>query len=158
MMQARNAVRAVLVSAVLVGLVGTFAAPASVAQFSDAHDGTGQVSAAQYGSGGGGGGGAVTADAGGPYSVDEGNGNSVTLDASGSSTSKGNLNGGQAGYQWTILSGPGSLQQPTNQETVTYTPPNDVNGDTTVTVEVTVTNNKGTTDSDTATITVNDLG
>jgi len=157
MMQPRNAVRTVLVAAVLVGLVGTFAASASVAQFSDAHDGTGQVSAAQYGSGGGGGGGGtgLTAEAGDPYSVDEGN--SVTLDGTGSSIQNGNIRN----YSWRVVSGDGDIQQPTSgkkADMVTYDAPNNVDGDTTVTVELTVTDNKGNTDTDTTTITVNDTG
>lgn len=89
---------------------------------------------------------APTADAGGPYSVDEGD--DVQLDGTGSS---GNIQS----YSWTIVDGPGSLTD-ADTSTPTYHAP-DVDEDTTVEVELTVTNNKGISDSDTATITVDDV-
>lgn len=89
---------------------------------------------------------APTADAGGPYSVDEGN--DVELDGTGSS---GNIQS----YSWNIVDGPGSLTD-ADTSTPTYHAPS-VDEDTTVEVELTVTNNKGISDSDTATITVNDV-
>ncbi len=99
---------------------------------------------------GSGGGGGPTAEAGGPYTVDEGS--SVTLDGSGSAAGTGNIQD----YSWKILSGgPGTLTD-ANSEQATYNAPGNVNSDTDVTVELTVTNNKGDTDTDTTTVTVSD--
>lgn len=94
--------------------------------------------------------GGAVADAGGPYSVDEGN--STALDGSGSSF--GNSN--QASYNWMIISGPGSLA---DSDTVspTYIAPDDVGSDTTVEVQLTASDNKRS-DTDTTTVTVRDTG
>jgi len=87
------------------------------------------------------------ADAGGPYSVDETN--STELDGTGSS-------GTSLSYSWTITDGGGSLDD-ASTATPVYNAPS-VDSDTVVTVELTVTDNQGTTDTDTASITVNDIG
>ncbi|MFB6143459.1 MAG: PKD domain-containing protein [Halorientalis sp.] len=146
----RVAVWALAAAFIVLGGVGALATPTSVAEFGDAHRGTTNWTAAQYASGGST---LLTAEAGGPYSVNESN--TVTLDGTNSSTSTGTIQD----YNWTIIDGPGRLQPPTsgkNVDTVTYEAPNNVASDTNVTVELTVTDNKGNTDSDTATITVND--
>lgn len=87
---------------------------------------------------------APTADAGGPYEVDEGQ--SITLDGTNSANAD--------SYAWEITDGPGSL---TDAQTATpeYHAP-EVQQDTEATVELTATNNKGVSDSDQATITIND--
>ncbi|MHB9288141.1 PKD domain-containing protein [Halobacteriales archaeon Cl-PHB] len=133
-----------LVAVLLVGLVG-FAGPfSSGAIFTDSQDATGNATAAEKFSGGGSGG--PTADAGGPYTVAEGD--STTLDGTGSQTNN------NPTYSWVILSGPGALSN--NQSKIpTYVAPTEVNQDTTVTVELTVTDNMGS-DTATATITVRD--
>ena len=84
-----------------------------------------------------------TADAGGPYSVDEDG--SVALDASGSSDPDGSI----SSTSWSVISGPGSVSGGT------YDAPASVSSDTTATVEVTVTDNEGAPATDTATVTVN---
>jgi len=94
--------------------------------------------------------GGTFADAGGPYSVDEGN--STTLDGSGSSFAS----GGQQSYNWTIISGPGALTD-SDTETPTYNAPSNVDSDTTVDVQLTVSDSQGS-DTDTTTITVGDTG
>ena len=94
--------------------------------------------------------GGTFADAGGPYSVDEGS--SITFDGSGSSFGPGR----EDGYNWTIVSGPGSLSD-NDTETPTYTAPSDVDSDTTVEIQLTVSTNKDS-DTDTTTVTVRDTG
>jgi len=84
------------------------------------------------------------ADAGGPYTVDEGS--SVGLDASGSSDPDGSI----ADTDWTVVDGPGSVSGST------YEAPDDVDQDVEATVEVTVTDDDGATDTDTAIITIED--
>jgi len=102
------------------------------------------------GGGTGGGGGtnqAPTASAGPDQTVAEGE--SVTLDGTGSSDSDGSI----SSYSWTITSGPGSLSD-AGTATPIYDAPADVSSDTTVTVELTVTDDDGATDTDTAMVTV----
>jgi len=89
-----------------------------------------------------------TADAGGPYTVDEDN--TVALDGS-SSTDDGSIQS----YSWTITSGPGSLASP-NSKTTDYDAPADVSGDQTVLLELTVTDDSGQTDTATTSLTVRD--
>lgn len=91
--------------------------------------------------------GGPTAEAGGPYSVDETN--SRELDGTGSS-------GSNLSYSWTITDGGGSLDDATTATPV-YNAPS-VQSDTTVTVELTVTDSQGASDTDTASITVSDVG
>lgn len=90
-----------------------------------------------------------TADAGGPYSVDEGG--TVELDGTGSS----DLNGAIVSYSWTITDDPTGGASLTNSGTATPTfhAPS-VESDTSVTVSLTVTDDDGATDSDTATVTI----
>lgn len=107
-------------------------------------------------SGGGGGGGgpsneSPTADANGPYSVDEGN--SISLNGSGSSDPDGSI----VSYSWTITNDSGASLSNANTANPTFEAPNNVNSDTDVTVELTVTDDNGATDSTTATVTVNDV-
>lgn len=85
-----------------------------------------------------------TADAGGPYTVESGG--TVTLDGSGSSSGTGQLT-----YNWSIVSGNGTLTSTTG-ETVDYQAPS-VTSSETVTVELNVSDNKGS-GTDQATITV----
>ncbi len=93
---------------------------------------------------------APTADAGGPYTVDEGS--TVALDGTGSSDPDGTIES----YSWEITDGPGSLEDAGTAEP-TYAAPDDVDEDTEVTVELTVTDDAGATDTATATVTVGDL-
>lgn len=88
-----------------------------------------------------------TADAGGPYTVDETR--SVELDGTAST-------GTSLTYSWTITDSPGSLDD-ASTSTPVYNAPS-VQQNTTVTVELTITDNQGQSDTDTATITVNNVG
>jgi len=88
-----------------------------------------------------------TADAGGPYTVDETN--SIELDGTGST-------GSSLSYSWAITDGGGSLDDATTSTPIYNAPP--VEKDTTVTAELTVTDNKGQTDTETVTISVTDTG
>lgn len=88
---------------------------------------------------------APTADAGGPYQVEEGD--SVPLDGT-------NSQGNVKEYEWQIVDGSGSLSDATTATPVYHAPA--VDDDTSVTVELTVTNNDGLSDSDEATVTVQD--
>jgi len=134
--------RCFLVALVLLGLFG-FAGPYSTgATFTDAHDALGTVEAADSFQGVG-----PTADAGGPYTVLEG-GNFIQLDGTGSTTQ------GSATYQWQKLSGPGTLYS-TNDPEPFYQSPSNVSSNTSVSVELNVTDSQGW-DTDTATITVLD--
>lgn len=90
-----------------------------------------------------------TADAAGPYSVDEGE--TVELDGTGSSDPDGTI----TSYSWTITEDPtgeASLTEPDTATPTFHAPSVDENTD--VTVELTVTDDDGATDSDTATVTV----
>jgi len=145
----RAVVWCVFGSLLLVGVVAQGWIMTTGALFVNAHDGQGSVAAAS--DFGGGGGGSVTADAGGPYTVNESE--TITLDGTGSTTSKGNIDS----YSWTITGGNGSLSG-ANTANPDYQAPSNVDSDTTVTVELTVSNNQGGSDTDTATITINDTG
>lgn len=90
--------------------------------------------------------GGPTAEAGGPYSVNEGS--AVELDGTGSS-------GSNPSYSWTITEGGGSLDDAATATPV-YNAPS-VQSDSTATVELTVTDSQGS-DTDTASITVSDVG
>lgn len=92
-------------------------------------------------------GGGPTADAGGPYTTYEGE--TVQLDGTASTTSTGNIQG----YTWELLSGDGTLENANSAEP-TYVAPNALSENTSVTVELAVTDNQGNTDTDEATITV----
>lgn len=86
-----------------------------------------------------------TADAGGPYTV--ATGGTTELDGT-------NSTGKQLSYSWTITSGPGSLQ-----DASTATPVFDASNVSSAdrsTVELTVTDNKGNTDTDTSTVDITD--
>lgn len=89
-----------------------------------------------------------TADAGGPYTVDEAN--NTELDGTGSIKNQGSL-----GYSWQIISGNGSLRE-NDTATPIYEAPSNVQSDITVTAELTVTDNSGS-DTDTANITVRNV-
>lgn len=85
-----------------------------------------------------------TADAGGPYSVNEGG--SVTLDSSGSTDSDGSI----VSTSWTVTNGDGSISDGT------YSAPDSITSESSATVKVTVTDDDGATDSDTARVTISD--
>jgi len=89
-----------------------------------------------------------TADAGGPYAVDEGG--STTLDGTGSTD-----DGTVQDYSWTKTSGPGTLTSP-NSAQPGYNAPDDVSGDQTVLFELTVTDDAGQTDTASTSLTVRD--
>jgi hypothetical protein len=93
-----------------------------------------------------------SADAGGPYTVDERN--ALTLDGSASSDADGSV----VSYEWSRQGGgPASVSDPdTTDATATFTAPNNVNRDTTFTVVLTVTDEDGATATETATVTVRD--
>lgn len=86
------------------------------------------------------------ADANGPYSLSEGE--NMLLDGTGSSDSDGTIED----YNWEIIDGPGSLVNSDTAEP-TYVAPD--NAGQNVQVEVTVTDDEGASDSDTAMITIN---
>ncbi|MFB6148560.1 MAG: choice-of-anchor D domain-containing protein, partial [Halobacteriales archaeon] len=86
----------------------------------------------------------LVADAGGPYTVRVGE--TLDLAATGSS-------GSISGYTWTIVEGTGTLADATTVSP-TYTPLADIEEDTTVVVELTVTGPDGETATDRATISV----
>lgn len=92
-------------------------------------------------------GGDVTADAGGPYGVHAGD--AVQLDGTGSTTQRGNIQS----YNWEIIEGDGSLTGSDTAEP-TYTAPAEIDGETDVTVSLTVTTNQGESSTDTSTITI----
>ncbi|KXB07203.1 hypothetical protein AKJ51_01825 [candidate division MSBL1 archaeon SCGC-AAA382A20] len=87
------------------------------------------------------------ADADGPYTVGEGK--SVELDGTGSHDPDGSI----TDYSWEVTSGPGSLQDATTAKP-TYVAPEDVDSDTEATVDLTVTDDDGATDTGSATITL----
>ena len=147
-------VRSLLAITVVVGALGAVGPQQTHGRFTDQHGGSAVFSASSPSTGGGGGGtscastssNVVTADPGGPYSVQEAS--TKPLDGSGSSTSRGNIRS----YCWRIESGPGSL---TGEMTVgpDYTAPSGVAGET-VTIRLVVTNNQGESDSDTTQFTI----
>ncbi|MFD1570984.1 PKD domain-containing protein [Halorubrum laminariae] len=82
-----------------------------------------------------------------------GEGYSITLDGSGSSDADGSIES----YSWTITSGAGSVaEDDTATPNATYNAPTDVSSDQNVTVELTVTDDEGLTDTTTTTVTVVD--
>lgn len=87
-----------------------------------------------------------TADAGADQTVDEGD--SVTLDASGSS----DPDGDQLGYTWTQTAGPDVSLSQSDGETTTFTAP-EVDSETTLAFEVSVSDGQAT-DTDTVNVTV----
>lgn len=140
------AIRSVLVVILVIGALGATGPQATFGEFSNAHDGTASWNATNDFPNNAGG---PVADAGGPYSVFEGN--SIELDGSDSTTSGGSI----VSYDWNITSGNGSLSS-TSGEQVTYNAPSDVQSDITVLVELEVTDDNGDKDTDTAEITVKD--
>lgn len=135
-----------LVGVLSFGITVAFGPGVTHATVHDAGAATGTVNAADdFGKAG------PTADAGGSYTVSDGQ--TVTLDGSGSSTSQGTIKE----YAWQITSGSGTLVDAATV-TPTYEAPDNVTQDTNVTVELTITDNKGNSDTDTATITVTDSG
>lgn len=136
--------RTIFLTAIVVGLGALVGAGGTAAIFSDVQGATGNATAVDKFNKP-----APVADAGGTYAVDEGK--SVQLDGTNSSKSQGTIKS----YSWQIVSGNGTL---TSLDTAqpTYHAPADVQSDFDVTVELTVTDNKGNTDSDTGTITVRD--
>ncbi|WP_277554103.1 PKD domain-containing protein [Halobaculum limi] len=94
----------------------------------------------------------VTADAAAPPAVGEGF--SITLDGSGSTTNAENI----TSYSWAIASGSGSITEDgTNTPNATYVAPDDVSANETVSLELTVTDSAGNTDTTTLTVTVVDI-
>jgi hypothetical protein len=146
MTAAGRGAKLILIGAIVLGLLGLVGPAASSAEFTDSQVATGSATAVDDFGGGG-----PRANAGGPYTVDEGE--TVILDGSDSSTSQGNIRD----YSWQILDGPGSLSGAGTVDP-TYNAPSNVDSDTAVSIELTVTDNKGNSDTDTATITVSDTG
>jgi len=91
-----------------------------------------------------------SADAGSNQTADEGS--TVQLDASTSS----DPDGDQLGYSWTQTAGPAVQLSAGDDAQPSFTAP-DVSGTTTLTFEVTVTDEAGATDTDAVTVTVEDL-
>ncbi|MFB6167016.1 MAG: PKD domain-containing protein [Candidatus Nanohaloarchaea archaeon] len=89
-----------------------------------------------------------TADADGPYSADEEG--TVSLDSSGSSDSDGSI----SSCTWTVTSGPGTASGGCSG---TYYAPDEMSSDATANLELTVTDNDGATDSDTSSVSVNEV-
>lgn len=90
---------------------------------------------------------APTADAGGDQTVEAGS--DVTLDATGSDDSDGSI----TGYEWTQTDGPTAALSDATSAQPTLTAP-DVTSETTLTYEVTVTDDDGATNSDSVAVTV----
>jgi len=158
-------IRSVLLAVLIVGAIGSVGMGTTYSLFTNNHDGTGTVSAADKingnngnGNGNGGGNGGTTADAGGTYTVTEDG--TVELDGSGSTTSTGTIKE----YEWEIVTNATDASDdslsPTrgakNDERMDYNAPRDVSEDTIAEVQLTVTDNKGNEDTDTATVTVSD--
>ena len=131
-------IRTACILILVVGLLGSVGPGATLGEFSDSHDGTASFEAADNFGGGGG----PNANLQGPGTVTEGN--TISLDGSGS-TGKGQLT-----YTWS-LNGNGTLSETGNQ--ADYTAEAGFDSSFTVTVELSVQNNKGS-DSTTHTITV----
>lgn len=141
MTQTRVRLNGLLVGILIIGLLGQVGGAGVTALFTDDHDGQGSVEAADdFGSAG------PIANAGGPYTVNESN--SIELDGTNSS---GNIKS----YNWEIINGSGSLTDATTATPI-YNAPADIAGNATVTVNLTVENESGSTDNDTADITVVD--
>jgi len=85
-----------------------------------------------------------------PGHVEEGG--TITLKGGGSSDPDGSI----ATYQWAVQSGPGWLQSPRNDKKVTYEAPDDVDGNTTVSVALNLTDNQNLNGTDKAVFYVND--
>ncbi|MUV56782.1 PKD domain-containing protein [Halogeometricum sp. CBA1124] len=92
---------------------------------------------------------APVADAGADQTVSEGA--TVTLDATGST----DADGDQLGYSWTQTGGPDAQLSVQDGAQPTFTAP-DVDGDATLTFEVSVTDEAGASDTDTVTVAVED--
>lgn len=138
--------RAILLGVLLIGITGAFAAAGTGANFTDSHLGQASVTAdTNFGGGGG-----PQADAGGSYTVGEGG--DIYLDASGSTTSQGTI----TTYSWDLVSGPGGGWYYPSQPWAVFEAPDDVNGTTKAVVKLTITTNQGLTDTDYATITIQD--
>lgn len=91
-----------------------------------------------------------SANAGGPYSVDEND--SVVLDGGDSTDPDGSIEN----YNWRIVSGSGNLQN-SGSTNPTYAAPENISSETMVEVKLIVTDDKSATDTDNAIITVNDV-
>ncbi|MFC7202410.1 PKD domain-containing protein [Haloferax namakaokahaiae] len=93
-----------------------------------------------------------TADTGGPYTTSAGS--SIELDGTGSSDSDGTI----TDYNWTITNDPTGDASLSNSDSATpmFDAPETVSEDTSITVELTVTDDGGSTDTETTTITVTD--
>lgn len=136
--------RSIVLAVLVLGLAGVLASSGTLASFSDSHVGQASVTAdTKFGGGGG-----PQADAGGPYTMNEGGW--ITLDGSGSSTPQGTI----TSYEWEMVNGPGGGWFFPVESWAFYIAPDDVNGPTQAVVRLTVTTNQGETDSDWATITI----
>lgn len=140
--------RLVLWAVLIVGLAGLFGPAGSTATFTDAHDGEGSITAVDSFGGGGPPGGGVTADAGGPYSVEPGGW--VWLSAADSTTSRGNIQS----YEWEVLAGPGGGSFYQFEPVALFNAPSNVQTPTEAVVQVAVTTSQGLTATDTASITI----
>ncbi|WP_136689926.1 hypothetical protein [Halorhabdus amylolytica] len=141
----QNALRAVLLAVIMVGGLSGLSTHLTAAEFSDSHAANSQISAASNFNNGGTG---LTADAGGPYTVTAGS--TLILEGWESSVDRGNIRT----YSWEVTSGPGWGWRYPSLPWGVYLPPDNVNGTTQAVIELTVTDNKGNTDTDTATISI----
>lgn len=147
--------RYLLAVVLVIGVTGNVIGPQTVAEFSDSHDGEGTFAAVSNfnsggGPGGGGGGAQLVADAGGPYTVDEGA--SVELDPWDSTATR-----GIQSASWTITSGSGEINTYFFGLYTEYAAADAIDGDAQVIIELTITDRSGRTDTDSATVTVRDV-
>lgn len=147
MMLSDSSLKCMLVGVLVLGGLGAAGPSATYSEFSDAHNGTANVTAATFFNG-------PTADAGGPYEADISDYFPlIQLDGTGSTADQGQIDE----YSWRIVEGPGTIIGRNSAEPL-YNPPDTVEGETNVTVELNVTDNRGRYDINRTTIVVYESG